>query len=212
MGALYWQLNDTWPVASWASLDYGGGWKVLHHMARRFFAPVRVVVRPHGDGYRLLAVNDTATPEQVNCTVLALSMSGGLRLLGGEAVEVSNSQPQQVADIAKAALRPGEVIYWRWSFGGETGEDHFAPSPYKMYDLPQANVKLSAQPRHDDWRLELSTDQPAFFTTVECHHPGRLSDNAFLLLPDAPRVLTFTPDNPTATPRFGVRDLHSATY
>jgi beta-mannosidase len=39
-GALYWQLNDCWPVASWASLDYYGRWKALHYAARRFFAPV----------------------------------------------------------------------------------------------------------------------------------------------------------------------------
>ena len=35
-GTLYWQLNDTWPVCSWASLDHGGNWKLLHHMAARF--------------------------------------------------------------------------------------------------------------------------------------------------------------------------------
>ena len=46
MGTLYWQLNDTWPVASWSSLDYGGGWKLLHHMARAFYAPVTVVAVP----------------------------------------------------------------------------------------------------------------------------------------------------------------------
>jgi beta-mannosidase len=39
-GALYWQLNDCWPVASWASIDYFGRWKALHYAARRFFAPV----------------------------------------------------------------------------------------------------------------------------------------------------------------------------
>jgi beta-mannosidase len=39
-GALYWQLNDCWPVASWASLDYFGRWKALHYAARRFNAPV----------------------------------------------------------------------------------------------------------------------------------------------------------------------------
>ena len=37
---MYWQLNDCWPVASWASIDYYGRWKALHYYARRFFAPV----------------------------------------------------------------------------------------------------------------------------------------------------------------------------
>ena len=40
MGTVYWQLNDDWPVASWASLEWGGRWKALHHAARRFYAPL----------------------------------------------------------------------------------------------------------------------------------------------------------------------------
>ena len=28
MGALYWQLNDIWQAPSWASIEYGGRWKV----------------------------------------------------------------------------------------------------------------------------------------------------------------------------------------
>ncbi len=42
MGVLYWQLNDIWPVASWASIDYYGRFKALHYVARRFFAPVAI--------------------------------------------------------------------------------------------------------------------------------------------------------------------------
>lgn len=42
MGSLYWQLNDCWPVASWASIDYYGRWKALHYGARRFYAPIMV--------------------------------------------------------------------------------------------------------------------------------------------------------------------------
>ncbi|MCX7002113.1 MAG: hypothetical protein NTV22_02425 [bacterium] len=42
MGALYWQHNDCWPAASWASLDFHGRWKALHYLARKFFAPVLV--------------------------------------------------------------------------------------------------------------------------------------------------------------------------
>jgi beta-mannosidase len=41
-GALYWQLNDNWPVISWSSIDYFGRWKALQYMAKRFFNPVLV--------------------------------------------------------------------------------------------------------------------------------------------------------------------------
>jgi beta-mannosidase len=40
MGAVYWQVNDCWPVASWSSIDYFGRWKALHYFAKRFFTPV----------------------------------------------------------------------------------------------------------------------------------------------------------------------------
>ncbi|MBQ8814785.1 MAG: glycoside hydrolase family 2 protein [Lachnospiraceae bacterium] len=42
MGALYWQLNDIWPVASWASIDYYGRYKALQYVAKRFFSPVMI--------------------------------------------------------------------------------------------------------------------------------------------------------------------------
>ncbi len=42
MGTLYWQLNDTWPVASWSSIDYHGRCKALHYMARDFYAPLMI--------------------------------------------------------------------------------------------------------------------------------------------------------------------------
>ncbi len=42
MGALYWQLNDIWPTASWASIDYYGRLKALHYYAKRFYNPVLI--------------------------------------------------------------------------------------------------------------------------------------------------------------------------
>ncbi|MDD3278067.1 MAG: glycoside hydrolase family 2 protein [Lachnospiraceae bacterium] len=48
MGAIYWQLNDCWPVASWSSIDYGGRLKALHYYARRFFAPLMISCEEQG--------------------------------------------------------------------------------------------------------------------------------------------------------------------
>ena len=48
MGTIYWQLNDCWPVASWASIDYYGRWKALQYYAKRFFAPLMISCQEEG--------------------------------------------------------------------------------------------------------------------------------------------------------------------
>ncbi|MCL2719516.1 MAG: glycoside hydrolase family 2 protein [Lachnospiraceae bacterium] len=42
MGCVVWQLNDIWPVASWAGIDYFGRWKALHYYEKRAFAPIMI--------------------------------------------------------------------------------------------------------------------------------------------------------------------------
>ena len=59
MGALYWQLNDNWPVASWSSIDYFGRWKALHYMARNFFKGVSGTVKREGMCFTPFVSNET---------------------------------------------------------------------------------------------------------------------------------------------------------
>lgn len=58
MGAVVWQLNDCWPVASWSSLDYYGRWKALHYYEKRFFAPVLISCHEEGALSQQSSVND----------------------------------------------------------------------------------------------------------------------------------------------------------
>ena len=48
MGTVVWQINDIWPVASWASIDYFGRWKGLQYGEKRFYAPVSISCEEHG--------------------------------------------------------------------------------------------------------------------------------------------------------------------
>jgi len=48
MGTVVWQLNDIWPVASWAGIDYYGRWKALHYAEKRAFAPLMISCEEEG--------------------------------------------------------------------------------------------------------------------------------------------------------------------
>ena len=58
MGALYWQLNDCWPVASWSSLDYFGRWKALHYFAKRFYQNVFASIKEDKNSVEFWLTND----------------------------------------------------------------------------------------------------------------------------------------------------------
>lgn len=88
MGAVVWQLNDCWPVASWASIDYYGRWKALHYYEKRFFAPV--LISCHEEG--ILSQNTN-----VNAEPFALKKSARLN--------VSNETLQPFTGKARWALR-----------------------------------------------------------------------------------------------------------
>jgi len=64
-GTLIWQLNDCWPVASWASLDYFGRWKALHYAAKRFYAPLLLSVADYGKTMKVHVTSDLVEPVDV---------------------------------------------------------------------------------------------------------------------------------------------------
>ena len=92
MGAVVWQLNDCWPVASWASIDYFGRWKALHYYEKRFFAPV--LISCHEEG---ILSQDT----NVNAEPFNLKKSARLN--------VSNETLKPFKGVAKWSLRRSDA-------------------------------------------------------------------------------------------------------
>ncbi|KAH0500793.1 Beta-mannosidase [Microtus ochrogaster] len=77
MGALYWQLNDIWQAPSWASLEYGGKWKMLHYFAQRFFAPLLPVGFEDKGVFYVYGVSDLHRDYKTRLTV-TISQKGDL--------------------------------------------------------------------------------------------------------------------------------------
>ncbi|MDG6109908.1 glycoside hydrolase family 2 protein [Dactylosporangium aurantiacum] len=83
MGAVVWQLNDCWPVTSWAAVDGAGRRKPLWYAIRRAYAPRLLTVA----GGVVTAVNDTDEPWTGDLTVTRRAVTG--ELLAKESVPVS---------------------------------------------------------------------------------------------------------------------------
>jgi beta-mannosidase len=197
MGTLFWQINDTYPVASWASLDYGGQWKLLHYMAKRFFLPVNVVAVPDKASGALIlkGINDTATRAEVSLEVQAVDVGGATRIVFTGKGSVSSDKASELARIALDDLKPSEFLFfsWRDKAGRLLGENDYFPRPYKAYDMPQAKVTSRWESSDAGPVLVLKADKPAVFVTATTDVPGYFSDNAVTLLPGREARLTFTP-------------------
>jgi beta-mannosidase len=88
-GTLYWQLNDCWPVASWASIDYFGRWKALHYSAKRFFTPLLLSIEDKPPVMDLHLSNDTTQ---------AFEGQVKWRLITVDGIEVDSGKLNIVAD------------------------------------------------------------------------------------------------------------------
>lgn len=112
MGTLFWQLNDIWPGASWASIDYFGRWKALQYYARRFFAPV------------LLSCNETG--EQTTRPIVTLERTVDYTTTAQLCVTNDTQQPVigvvrwALRDVMARTIRRGEMAVQCAPFSAQT--------------------------------------------------------------------------------------------
>jgi beta-mannosidase len=162
MGTLYWQLNDVWPVASWASIDYHGRWKALHYMARNFFAPVLLsgLEDKEKGTVELHVTSDLLIAK--SCTVRwnVTDAAGQNLLSGSKAIRTPVNSNRKVATLKLASLlqkhSERDLIVWL--------ELEMSGEPL------QRNLVLFARPKH----LALS-EKPAVGTNVADNGDGTFS-------------------------------------
>lgn len=87
-GALYWQLNDCWPVSSWASIDYCGRWKVLQYAARRFNASVALSIEEKSGQIVLHVANDSRDDFSGEVSYSLQTFDGGILKSGNQSITV----------------------------------------------------------------------------------------------------------------------------
>jgi beta-mannosidase len=211
MGALYWQLNDCWPVASWSSLEFTGRWKALHHVARRFFAPALVSAHVPGDeettigNYRrstvrevhLYTVYDAPAPAKGVLRWDLFHLDGRIVLQGKKAVALryGESVRQKTLDLAKPIAAHGRdslVLRIALETGGRrVSEDSVFLTMPRFIHLPKPATTVAVE-LVTPQRLRLTFTSPVFQHRFAFELPGlahRSSDNYFELFPAEPKTV-----------------------
>ena len=150
-----WQLNDCWPVTSWAAVDGDGRRKPLWYALRQAFADRLLTVQPRDGGLALVAVNDCAEPWE-GVAQLSRCRFDGTPLA---TAEIAYDVPARgVATIALPAdvVMPGdparEVL--RVSSGGTNAWWHFAEDVDS--DLPDPDLEVAVLDVPDGYRVTIT--------------------------------------------------------
>jgi len=214
MGTLYWQLNDNWPVSSWASLNYGGSWKYLHYMARRFYAPTIISASTNAEGeVEVWVTNDELRPKTLTARLRRIDFEGRVLAEDEIPVETPANAAIRLRNLPPTAgMTDPEGGFLHLSLvdeaGGSCYENDYFYARYKRCALAESEVALSlSESPGGGYRIELETERPVFFLSLETGPiEGRFSDNCFTLLPGSPRVLEFTPADPAAVSLESLRE------
>ncbi len=217
MGALYWQLNDCWPVFSWSSIEFGGKWKALHFAAQKFFAPALVSAHTLGDEtvqyssnrvvsniheVNLYTVYDGVEPRRAQLQWTLYHLDNRILKSGRKKVNLHYGESilQQQLDFQKEIDKHGRrAIYLRVFL---TDGD----------ELLSQNTVFFTAPRYLEFEKEKLAPQiektgeatyKLHFEAAQFHHqvmfnlpnlPFRASDNFFDLYPGAPHVVELKTD------------------
>jgi beta-mannosidase len=216
MGALYWQLNDTWPVASWSGLNHGGSWKALHYMARQFFDPVAMFAIPIGDDIVFRGVNDLLQDVEIELTYVAVSVSGKRTELGKTSATLPTDRSIEVARVSKSKIPDDAILHYVHTWGTSSTRAHLALKPYKNYSLEDPEIEVKSTISNGELLISLRSGRPAYFVTLETGEVGHFSDSAFDLIPGEAKAIRFTPATKgaekAAAASLIVRNLYSSTH
>jgi beta-mannosidase len=203
MGALYWQLDDCWPVASWSGLDYYGNWKALHHYARRFFNPVLVVPVAEEKDLKVYAVSDLDETLDAELRLGVYTYDGAVIQEGKSPLRIDPRSSRLVVSKPLEEItggRPPEEVYLYCELAkGETTLSsnvlHF--SALKRVELPEPEIRADVLARDGVPVIRLQTTKFAKDVTLSAPGiKGRFSDNFFDLVPGRTYEVRFLADQP----------------
>ena len=190
-GSLFWQHNDCWPVASWASRDYYGRWKAQHYFALYYFDKYLLSAYNRDGRLRVYAVSDNQNNVKAEFEVKVMTLTGRVVTQYNKKVTVPantstvlyDEATEKVLNGAKAedlvivsSLRIGDKVYSNNNYFVKQGALNF----------PKANVKADVAKTATGVEVTLSTDNFARAVYMSVEDIDNFFENNYIdLLPNS---------------------------
>ena len=203
MGTLYWQLNDSWPVVSWSSIDYYGNWKALHYQAKRAFAPILINPIRQNDSLNIYLISDC--PDTKDHLMLEMKVTDFDGKKQGKSIRLNTlTVPANTSQCVyrikpETWLSPEEQqrCFMQLTLKDKAGNT-LAETVYffrKTKDLLLPETTVSCKMKQKDGMCELTLFSPDLAKDVFIEIPlqgARFSDNFFDLLPGERKTVVIT--------------------
>ena len=197
MGSLYWQMNDCWPVASWASMDYFGRWKSLQYVAKRSFRDVALSIDGSGDRVDFHVITDILEPVNGKLRIRVFDFNGRLVSESTAPVSVEANSARIAFSIKPEQLLIGEdpahaVLFAELEQDGrviDAKEHYFVPM--KGMELTSPTITVKEVQDSGGTQLVIETDRLARYVRLFSELEGIFTDNDFDLLPGLPKTIGF---------------------
>ncbi|MGB4658242.1 MAG: glycoside hydrolase family 2 protein [Mobilitalea sp.] len=213
MGALYWQLNDSWPVASWASIDYYGRWKALHYMAKKFFAPIAGTLARTEKVIEAHIQNERMTDKKCKVEISLKRMDFTVLHQDTYELTVPALTAVKVGEKDYTELIEGieEAVYVEAVFTDEEGYQSTEAEifvPFKYLNLEQPKLTFTVTEEEDRYVITLRSERFAAFVELDFADSDAIfSDNYFYLTGNEPKSIELMKTDIHGTPIEDAKDL-----
>ncbi|MFC0672616.1 glycoside hydrolase family 2 protein [Brachybacterium hainanense] len=193
-GTIIWQLNDCWPVTSWAAVDGEDRRKLLWYAMRELYAPVLLTVQPGrdglpGDGLRASLGNDQATELSGTLQLHRRSLAGEVLASAQEDVRVPARSavhvpiPEELAVPADASAEMLVVTLRDAAGAARSRTVHFFAADRDLELDPEA-LRASARAEGEEIVIDLEAHGTVRDVCVIADrvHPDAVADRALLTL------------------------------
>jgi beta-mannosidase len=179
-GTIVWQLNDLWPVTSWAAIDGAGRFKPLYFALRAVYADRGLTIQPRDGGLVVAVLNDHASQWTGDLRIEHRDADGDILFTATTPVTAA---ARSVSVIPVGSHDAAFVV----ATLGDARAFHFLADP-----VPDAGLTVTAEavPGGLDVRLHAAGLARDILLQPDRIHPGATVDQGFVtLLPGESAVL-----------------------